>query len=1071
LTDLLKIVRDTLDNPSNNRTEDLQAINERFKDIRKCLNQTPRHEKSKDAFRHLEGFPIIIQGIRAASGFYDARRTQHDKEILFELLSNSLGLLQETLRGHHGNRRFFRKRVEGGGWQALQETIASIGLGGSDFDPWSERQLFGILLAFALDDETVSPIYHDLQGALDEGTASGDAQWNSAQDTNGATAMKSTARGPPIHTPERTSKHARAVMRHIIQQKLQDKTLHNHEVVPVILGFWDALPRANEGPPSYTSLSTLLIFTLAANSQTNLKLLHSASVLSSMLRFVFGDSTEGQTVEQDVAETLAESLMSLGLTSLEDARYLLRSRRAQAAEFLLRMMKQHHPPPHVQFDLSAQGFAAIELPNLCRQFPPPQSVPGYSFTAWVKVETFDPKSHTTIFGVYDSSQTCFLLAYIERDTHNFILQTSVTASKPSVRFKSHSFKPNRWYHIALVHRKSRVLTASKASLYVDGEFVEQMKINFPAPAPSSKLTTSMNASTESFASFTSFTSKVAPIQAFVGTPQELSSGVGHNLVHSKWSLASAHLFEDVLSDDLVAVHYRLGPRYTGNFQDCLGSFQTYEASACLDMRNHTLHPGKEETSEILAAIRDKAGNLLPEHRILLSFLPHAIISDSAQDDENAPQLLNHLSKNAQANLHKLATKRGTDIAVNSAVSFYNDALTRPNGTASLHGGTTVVVPQNLDDAMWRLGGCTALGLKLVESAKSKAEIVRAVEIFCQSISSSWRNSEAMERENGYALLATLLRTKLGSSSALDIAQTPIEENARLSHEDQDQLSFQLLSIILEFVGYNHRKPEESMIVNPMGYRILLADYDMWRKGPMLTKKLYYSQFITFGVNSKYHVFNSRRLNRMRKHLLQMTMNYANDEAGIVKRLLDAMKGESVPAEVFPSLLEAFKVLLKISNGPEILRSVSLFITYSFHRPASTPGSKTPRSRHGTVGNDASSLSSLRRPTVSSLAEPPADGILSKRELGVGVMRVYTELLCELGSLTYLSKFAKTVTNKVRHFLSSRTVDTNDLRSGYCTCWWKITQKWSFLPPRFLHVSSPHKAQPMSRSSAMLLVAL
>jgi hypothetical protein len=41
--------------------------------------------------------------------------------------------------------------------------------------------------------------------------------------------------------------------------------------------------------------------------------------------------------------------------------------------------------------------------------------------------------------------------------------------------------------------------------------------------------------------------------------------------------------------------------------------------------------------------------------------------------------------------------------------------------------------------------------------------------------------------------------------------------------------------------------------------------------------------------------------------------------------------------------------------------------------------------------------------------------MSKRELGRGVLQMYTDLLCEKGSTVNLKRFAKTVTNKVSYF--------------------------------------------------------
>jgi hypothetical protein len=558
-------------------------------------------------------------------------------------------------------------------------------------------------------------------------------------------------------------------------------------------------------------------------------------------------------------EVLCASLLSLGISTLSDAQYLICNKSPAAAEFLLRAMKNSHSPAYIQFDLSLQGYASIELSTLGRPFPPPSATAGYTFTAWIHVDHFDPNSHTTIFGAFDSTQTCFLLAYLEKDTHNFILQTSVTSSRPSVRFKSVVFKERRWYHVALVHRRQRTMSSSKAALYVDGEFAEQVKCQYPVHPPPS------NASTESFASFATSSTKTNPVQAFLGTPQDLSARLGRGVVFSRWSLASAHLFEDVLSDDLIAVYYRLGPRYNGNFQDCLGSFQTYEASAALGMRNELIHPGKDENSDILGAIREKASSLVPESRVLLSILPTAILGEDDRHTLYESQLLRGLNRTAGSNLFQLTHNNGTSVAINAAVPSINDALAKSQGTSILTGGPVVIVPQSLDDTLWRLGGFAGIALKLVDNATTKDDIVRAVELVFESIKSSWRNSEAMERENGYAVLGALIRGKVGAGAVVSSRESAFEAPSMTS-DDMDQLGFQLLSLVLEFVGYNLEKPEESYIINPLAYRILLVDFDMWRKTAPITQRLYYKQFIVFGVNSKFHEFNSRRLFRMSKSL-------------------------------------------------------------------------------------------------------------------------------------------------------------------------------------------------------------
>ena len=832
---LLDNLSQTLRTRSDNTYPDVAALIEQSQSIRQYLIASPESGRACDDFRHLHGFQILLDTLRAFSGFYHpTKRSQKDKTQLFGLLESILGILAQTFREHYGNQRYFKRRVEGGGWAALEQAIASIGIGGSESDPWSEAQLLGRLLSFALGDKRVEALCQTATELYPSET-----QDKKAIEIHGDVTNKD----------EKILEHVDSKLEEILGDHA---LLYNSDIVPTIIDFWATVPRQPNTSVNPAALVVVQVLKkIGSVSNHNLMSLHATGILSTLLPLAFDSDTLGAT-ERAAVESLCGSLISLGVNTLSDAQYLVCSKSPKAADFLLQSMKESHGPSYIQFDLSLHGFASIELPTLGRTFPPPSTSAGYTFTAWICIDQFDAKSFTTIFGAFDVLQTCFLLAYFD-EARNFILQTSVVGSRPSVRFKSTIFRERRWYHITIVHRRSRTLTASKASLYVDGEFAEEVKCQYPVHPPS-------NASTDSFTSFTSSASKPNPVQGFLGTPRDLSSKLGPGVVFSRWSLASFHLFEDVLSDDLIAVYYRLGPRYKGNFQDCLGSFSTYEASAALGMRQDLMHPGKEENSDILRAIRDKAGSMVPESHIILSILPNAVLRDDDRHKSHESQLLRGLNQAASSNLFQLTHNNGTSIAINGGVPSVNEALIRAHGTAVLTGDPVVVVPQSLDDAMWRLGGFTGIALKLVENANTKDDIVRAVETLFESIKGSWRNSEAMERENGYAILGALIRGKIGAGIVVSSKLGP--EPSLMDSDDREKLGFQLLSLVLDFVGYNHQRPEESFIINPLAYRILLVDFDMWRKTAAITQKLYYKQFVVFGVNSKFHQFNSRRLFRM-----------------------------------------------------------------------------------------------------------------------------------------------------------------------------------------------------------------
>ncbi|ROT40949.1 WD repeat and FYVE domain-containing protein [Sodiomyces alkalinus F11] len=943
----------------------------------------------QDDFRYLRGFYKVLDVLRSFSGFYDPQtRTQSEKEEIFGLLEAALDLLSAAFQDHPGNKRYFRNRVESGGWEALEQIIASIGLAGSDSDTWTNSQVFGKLLAFSLGDKRVGELFHTVFEAT-----------SIAKNTP---PLQNTKDGREIdnrdhvHGKEDGDVASRPILDvagKVRKAIHKDSVFRIPEILRTVVGFWETIPRAQDRPAEPVSMTVLDAVSSAVSvSMFNLAALHSTGVLSRFLRVCFDPAQQLNPDEKQKLLVLCKKLMYLGTNQPADAQFLLANQSPEASTFSLEMASAYSGPPFFQLDLSLHGHSSIELPTLGRVFPP-SNAPGYTFTAWVRIDRSDPASHTTLFGACDSTQTCFLLIYLEKDTRNFILQTSVKTQRPSVRFKSVVFKERQWYHIALVHKRPKTISASKASLYINGEFAEQLKCAYPMPPPSA------HGSTDSLASFTSSNSKPNPVQAFIGTPKGLASRLGPGQVFSKWSLASAHLIEDALSDDLIAVHHGLGARYQGNYQDSLGGFQTYEASANLGLRNEIVHPGRDEASDLLRAIREKAGTLVPESKSLLSIFPTAVFREDGLFQDT--QLHRALPRAASTNLIQMTQRSGSAIAVNAAVPSLPEALARSHGVAVLIGNPVVAAPSHFDDNFWRLAGFTPLALKLVDRASAVEEVVRAVEMLFLCIKRSWRNSEAMERDNGYAILGMLLRAKLGYSGSPGIESASTRLSA--TNEERDQMSFQLLSLLLEFVGYNHAEPLDSFIINPLAYRVLLIDFDTWRRSAPITQELYYKQFVTFSVKSKYRQFNSRRLIRMR----------------IVKRLLDAMKAETISEDVLPHFMDALEQLVKCNYTAEVHRALALFITYTFHSPASS----LPRTPKPVSSSTRSSTPGFirRAPLDSSSSSTPATSkFLTKKQLGTKILGMYSGLLCEKGNLANIKKFARTVTNKVRESGDARS---------------------------------------------------
>ncbi|KAI0379057.1 beach-domain-containing protein [Hypomontagnella monticulosa] len=970
LQTLLNAALSTLPVLSSNGYPKFEPLLSQIRHIQQYLSATAPPSSVQDDFRHLRGFHHILDVLRSFSGFYNLqKRDEAEKKSFFDLLNAIFGVLAAAFHNHPGNRRYFRTRVEGGGWEALEQIIASIGLGGTDSDFWTSCQLFGKLFALALNDPALDQLC--CSAALEESTPwvlVAPTESSLGEDGTRSEDQEVARLGVQIASIE-------AAIKKTIGPK---STLHNAEVIRTIVDFWESLPRDKNTPENTASLLVLKVLSSIIDvSNINLCLVHETGVLSRFLRLAFDENSSLNDAERDTVLGLCRALMPFGVNRLVDAQGLLLNPSLKSSDFCLEVMHKYGGPPFIQFDLSHHGHSSIELPSIGRPFPP-QSSPGYTFAAWVRIDRFDPRSHTTIFGAFDSTQTCFVLAYLEKDTRNFILQTSVTSQRPSVRFRTFTFKEGIWYHIVVAHRRHKTMTPSKASLYVNGEFVEQIRASYPAPPPLS------SGSTESFASFTSSSNKANPVQAFLGTPRELSTHLGPGLIYSRWSLGTAHLFDDVLSDDFLSVPSRLGTHYQGNFQDCLGGFQTYRASAALGLRNDLVSTGKDD-SDIMKVIRDRASNIVPEQKILLSVLPSSIFREKENFGES--QLFRALSRGPAHTLVQMVLKNGTGIAINTALPSINDALLRSNGVAVLTGSPIVATPQFFDDALWQLSGFTPLALKLIERASSAETLIRAVEMVFRCINSSWRNSEAMEKDGGYAILGILLKAKLSFGGSVSEGLT---EKLVLSNIEKDKLCLQLLSLVLDFVGYKHRDPLDSVIINPLAYRILLVDFDGWRKCGSLIQELYYKQFENFAVMSKYHQYNNRRLLRMR----------------IVKRLLDAVKSEPLTESVLPFFLSTIKSLVKCNYNTEVHQSLALFITYAFH-PTSRSLPRTPK-----PANRRASHSVPPRPLVHMNGTGGADvRPLTRKEVGVRLLDMYSQLLCEKGNLAIIRKFAKTVTNK------------------------------------------------------------
>ena len=821
----------------------LKVLKEKLVRLKLALTEA---EEGKDVFRQAGGFESLLRTLTSFSCFsapslsstlpqvppppppppppqqqqqqQDLSKPQRKENTFIDLALISLQVIGEAIRQHHGNRWYFSKKIgiDGvcagnrkfcrmNGWDYLRRVLIHSGFTNVSAD--TTARLLDGLLSLSLDRECTG-MFEDVP--LDDD----DVHWNE----------------------EQLNKMKHHVDRFIGEREL----IKNPEAVRLLFSFWShaCLNRENRDLQSVSVIILITFTKLASLSLHNVVALHRTGILSELLPLVWNDDS---LPASSVLLELIERILQLGFPSLKNAHQFIQKAYSvpHLCNIILKTLLLSKGPSVIQFDCSSRGYSSLELPSLGKQFPP-LSGAGLTLSTWLRIDKFDPKCHTTVFGAFDPTQKCFALAYIEKGSHQLVWQTSVISSKPSIKFKSITFEEGRWYDINIAHRQPKSLSSSRAALFVDGEFVEQQKCLYPTAVEGRN------------------------VQVFVGTPRDLAVNRERNAVSSCWSLASLHLWSDVLSDEFITVRHKLGPTYAGNYQDALGPFQTYQASAELYLRNEMLHPGKDETSHIVSAIKHQAGILYPEGIIVLSISPHNVIGGTIIDEATRSQVIEYLSKGAKRKLQQHTRFKGNAIAINGANPSINIALLHEHGAALLMGEPVVALTNPLHDHLRCAGGFVAVGLNFLRIAKTKRDVLQAVEIIFRSVHSHWRNSEAMESENGFGTLAGLLSCKVGLSPESKYATIDLCEVIDGGIDDQEALAEELLKMILSFTGYNNKSPTESMLINPLAYRTLIVDAEFWRMTRISTQKLYYGQFSSFIRNNKYQRFNCKRIARMSK---------------------------------------------------------------------------------------------------------------------------------------------------------------------------------------------------------------
>ncbi|GAM85921.1 hypothetical protein ANO11243_039310 [Dothideomycetidae sp. 11243] len=913
-------------------------------------------EVLQDHFRRQHGF----QGLMTAAG----RRIEQDSPDI-KSMSHDLVLILTALllafRDHDGNRRYFARRVNNGGWRtlaALLDRFHHCVCGEADGNAHELlAPVVNMLLAIAVDDISFKALI-DHQEACSQ----------SAPSAN-----------------DRIPSRVTDCLEKCKERVHPATTILTIEALP--LAYEICVSSAKDVDHPFLRLAFLqTLLSLSLTSLQNQDQIASCGITDRLVDLLTENINDEH--EEAILNQLLPTLLRKNMGKLASAEHIFKL--ASSSSKVRRMLELSTSEPKesacILFDLSLMGHSSLEFQCLPRAFPPPT---GYTLTVWLHIDKFDAHHHTTIFGAFDTTQTCFLLAYIERGSGQLILQTSVTSPNPSVRFKRSRFEEGKWYHVAIVHKPPRTGPFGDAILYINGRYTERREAClYPLAAP-------QHNSSVSSAPFPPESNTRRPVQAFFGTPQDLAVISDDGFAKSRWRLATAHLYDLCLSRDLVAVQHSLGPAYAGNFQDRVGQLLTYDASAALNRYNEESHGEKAENSSIVSAIQNRGMDAVHEGSNLLSVFSTAHVNIEGLFAQAIP-LTHSLTDIGAQQLHHI-TRSGNTIVFNASRPLLADALARQSGTGVLTGRAFVSIPRTVDDAAWQLSGFIGSQIMLIETAATAIDLVSAVRHLCQSVKFNFRASEAMEREQGYSMIALLLRERLGLSSFQSANTRPINAVMFDTVETRTQLMVDLMETVLEFVGVDKDCPNNSMLTNPMAYRSFLTDLDTWRSGSIASQRLYYQQFCWLLEGNPHAVFNNKRLSKMR----------------IVRKFVDCLRSDLIHAENVEYALGALKALYIHTASKTDHRDIATFIGYCLQEAKSELIPASQPSRRLTIRMDLPNGRTSSPPMLPSRSgrvvdETMVTGAVSKGDLGTKILHAYSELLCNSTNTTFLRRFHRNV---------------------------------------------------------------
>ena len=479
----------------------------------------------------------------------------------------------------------------------------------------------------------------------------------------------------------------------------------------------------------------------------------------------------------------------------------------QLISSLSKMASRSSSIPYIEFDLQRSGYACIHLPSLnnlslSRTWPPAYA---YTLLFWIYIDTYDDYSQLIeLFHFISDDKKSHTIIYLKED--NLILQTS---SKSTVEFPF-QYNKKQWYHIALVHSKSRFHT-SEVKFYLDGELKDVKK------SPYLTYTTSN-------------------VECFIGTPFD-----NHQLTDLIWRIGTSYLIEDYLTWEMILFAYCLGPRYTGNFQ---GQYHYYSTPNMI-------------TSRILSIIQSpdfKSASSLNIFHHAVAFAAdtqnpfdqsHFVDFDAVEISEEKI-IFSFNARNTKPSLPSSlpsypssSSKKGMAIGI----TIINNNLRGEDG--ELVGGSAVLAPSGISSGLESIGGVFVIFL-LLEKVKTSESLLDTVHFLIIILKENPRIAREMERMKGYSLIARLLLKK-----------------KRL-------LSASIVDKLFELTGAVPGRKDDPIISNLLAFQSIILVFRLWKDLPVDIQFVYFKRMNSLLLSNPQAHFNQSILRK--SSFLQKLLN-------------------------------------------------------------------------------------------------------------------------------------------------------------------------------------------------------